>query len=118
MEAIAAPLLRNDQVVEMQDEARVLEKKLVNPAIEDKGAVRDQLMRVQRQLETQRPRSYASEEVDAAVKREAELRAEIQMGMLSHEEMRKALRDRSTGMCSGSARTSRRSRSGRTSKGG
>lgn len=91
MEALApvAPLLRNDQVVEMDDEVRVLEKKMVNPHIEDKGAVAEQLRRIKTQLETQRPRPYSSAEVDFAMRREAELRAEISQGMLSHEEMRK-----------------------------
>lgn len=89
MEAAVAPLLRNDQVVEMQDEIRVLEKKMVNPAIEDKGVVAEQLRRVKRQLDTQRPVAFTSEEVDRAVRREAELRDEISKGMLSHEEMRK-----------------------------
>lgn len=83
------PLLRHDQVMEMEDETRVLESKLQNPRIEDKGVVREQLARVQRQLEHQRPKPFASGEMDAAVKREAELRAEISVGMLSHEEMRK-----------------------------
>lgn len=87
--AVSVPLLRNDQVQEMEDETRVLESKLQNPRIEDKGVVRDQLARVQRQLESQRPKPYATGEMDAAVKREAELRAEISVGMLSHEEMRK-----------------------------
>lgn len=82
-------LLRTDQVLEMEDEKSVLEKKLHNPNIQDKGAVADQLRRVTRQLESQRPKSFTSAEVDRAVKREAELRAEISKGMLSHEEMRK-----------------------------
>lgn len=83
------PLLRHDQVMEMEDETRVLESKLQNPRVEDKGVVREQLARVQRQLERQRPTRYSAGEIDAAIKREAELRAEIQVGMLSHEEMRK-----------------------------
>lgn len=87
--ASSVPLLRHDQVMEMEDETRVLESKLQNPRIEDKGAVREQLRRVQTQLESQRPRPYATGEMDAAVKREAQLRAEISVGMLSHEEMRK-----------------------------
>lgn len=82
-------LLRPDQVSEMEDEKSVLEKKLHNPNIQDKGAVADQLRRVTKQLETQRPKAFSSEEIDRAVKREAELRAEISQGMLSHEEMRK-----------------------------
>lgn len=90
MEATAtAPLLRNDQVVEMQDEIAVLETKLRMPQIEDKGAVAEQLRRVKRQLDTQRPTPFQSTEIDHAVRREAELRDQISRGMLSHEEMRK-----------------------------
>lgn len=82
-------LLRTDQVTEMEDEKSVLEKKLHNPNIQDKGAVAEQLRRVVRQLESQRPKPFSSEEVDRAVKREQELREAISQGMLSHEEMRK-----------------------------
>lgn len=90
MEATATtPLLRHDQVVEMQDEIRVLETKLVTPQIEDKGAVAEQLRRVKRQLDAQQPTPFRSEEIDRAIRREAELRDEISKGMLSHEEMRK-----------------------------
>lgn len=91
MEATAnVPLLRHDQVQQMEEDIRVCNEKLQNPRIEDKGVVRDQLNRIQRQLETQRPRPFASAEMDAAVRREAELRDEISRGMLSHEEMRKS----------------------------
>ena len=84
-----APLLRIDQVEEMEGDREVLQRKLESKYIEDKGVVRDQLRRLERQLETQRPRPYASEEVDAAVKREAFLRSKWMEGMLSQEEMRK-----------------------------
>jgi hypothetical protein len=82
-------LLRQDQVEDMEDEKSVLQQKLVNPNIQDKGAVAEQLRRVARQLETQRPMPYTSEDIDRAIKREAELKGEILQGMLSHEEMRK-----------------------------
>ena len=84
-----APLLRIDQVEEMEGDREVLQRKLESKYIEDKGVVRDQLRRLERQLETQRPRPYASEEIDAAVKREVLLRSKWTEGMLSQEEMRK-----------------------------
>lgn len=93
MEAVAektvAPFLRNDQVEEMLGEKESLQKKLQSPHIEDKGTVAEQLRRLSHQLESQRPRPYAGPELDAAVKREAELRAIWTQGMLSQEEMRK-----------------------------
>lgn len=84
-----AALLRPDQVADMAEERTALEAKLHNPRVEDKGAVKEQLRRLNHQFETQRPKAYASNEIDAAVKREAELREKISDGMLSHEEMRK-----------------------------
>lgn len=94
MEAVAeksvAPLLRNDQVEEMLGEKESLQRKLQSPHIEDKGTVAEQLRRLNNQLESQRPRPYVGPELDAAVRREAELRAIWTQGMLSHEEMRKA----------------------------
>lgn len=93
MEAVVekpvAPLLRHDQVDEMLGERETLQKKMHSPHIEDKGTVAEQLRRLNHQLESQRPREYAGPELDSAVRREAELRAEWTQGMLSHEEMRK-----------------------------
>lgn len=93
METALAPsnisLLRPDQIDDMEGEKETLERKLHNPRIEDKGAVQDQLRRLSKQLESQRPTPYAATEIDSAVRREAELRDQISRGMLSHEEMRK-----------------------------
>lgn len=83
------PLLRTDQIEEMEGEREALQRKLNNPRIEDKGAVAEQLRRVDRQLESQRPTPYPTTEIDRAVREEAELRAEWTDGMLSAEEMRK-----------------------------
>ncbi len=83
-------LLRPDQIEDMEGEREALKVKLRDPQLQDRGAALEQLQRVERQLETQRPRPYASHEIDKAVKREAELRATWTQGMLSHEEMRKA----------------------------
>lgn len=92
MEALAntvTPLLRTDQMYEMEGEKDTLRKKLASPHIEDKGAVAEQLRRLEKQLDTQRPREYVGSEIDVAVRREAELRAQWTQGMLSQEEMRK-----------------------------
>ena len=92
METLERPkvaLLRNDQVEEMLGEKESLTKKLNNPSIQDKGTVSEQLRRLNTQLETQRPKEYRSDEIDAAVKREEQLRSEFTKDMLSQEEMRK-----------------------------
>lgn len=83
-------LLRPHQRQEMQSEQKVLENKLRNPYIQDKGAVNTQLRKLNRQLDTQTPTAYKSDEVDSMVKKEAKLRSEILSGMPSQEEMRKA----------------------------
>ncbi len=82
--------LRPDQVEEMEGEREALTRKLNNPGIQDKGQVADQLRRLDHQLETQRPKPFSSDEIDAAVRRERELRERWTQGMLSAEEMRKA----------------------------
>ncbi len=82
-------LLRPDQIDEMEGEREGLKRKLSNPNIEDKGVVAEQLRRLDNQLESQRPRDFGATEVDNAVRREAQLRAEWTEGMLSAEEMRK-----------------------------
>ena len=83
-------LLRTDQVEEMEGEVSALKDKLKSPSFQGyKGEVSEQLRRVHHQLETQRPRSYAADEIDKANKREIQLRSEWLEGMLSQEEMRK-----------------------------
>lgn len=83
-------LLRPDQISEMEGDRQGLVKKMQNPQVEDKGAVADQLRRLDHQLETQKPKEFGASEIDNAVKREAELRGQWTEGMLSQEEMRKA----------------------------
>ena len=82
--------LRPDQVEEMEGEREALQRKLNNPGIQDKGQVADQLRRLDHQLETQRPKPFNSDEIDAAVRKEKDLRERWTQGMLSAEEMRKA----------------------------
>jgi hypothetical protein len=85
-----ASLLRPHQRVEMESEKESLQAKLKNPNIEDKGAVQRQLNRMNQQIETQTPRPFLPTEIDSAVKKEAELREKILVGMPSQEEMRKS----------------------------
>lgn len=83
-------MLRPQQRQELLSDQEMLQNKLKNPFIQDKGAVSTQLRRLNTQIETQSPKPFASDEVDKAVKREAHLRDEILAGMPSQEEMRKS----------------------------
>lgn len=85
------PLLRPAQLEEMQNQVKIAEAKLSNPAILDKGEARKQLIRNRQTLESQTPRPP----VDAAeegkmVARSKQLLNEVLAGMPSQEEMRKA----------------------------
>ena len=85
------PLLRPRQVEEMKSQVKAAEAKLSNPAIQDKGEARKQLIRGRQTLESQTPRAP----VDAAeegrmVARSKELLNDVLAGMPSQEEMRKA----------------------------
>lgn len=85
------PLLRPAQVSEMENQVKIAEAKLTNPAIQDKGEARKQLIRARKSLEEQRPRPPVnSTEEGRMVAREAQLRSELLEGMPSQEEMRKA----------------------------
>lgn len=85
-----APLLRQDQVVEMEADKVSAEKKLASQTFQgDRAEVAAQLRALNHQLESQRPRTYEGAELDAAVRRERELRDQFTQGMLSQEEMRK-----------------------------
>lgn len=86
---MTASLLRPHQREEMVAERETLERKLINPNIEDKGTVRRQMQQLDRQLETQTPKPFTEKEIDSAVKLEGELREQILTGMPSQEEMRK-----------------------------
>lgn len=90
MTAAIANLLRPQQATDLADEKTKLERSLNNPHIQDKGAVVRALKRINHQLETQTPKPYEGADLDRAVKREAQLRAEILRGMPSQEEMRKS----------------------------
>jgi hypothetical protein len=83
-------LLRPHQREEMLTEKNILENKLKNPYIQDKGVVGTQLRKLNKQLENQTPVSFKDTEIDSKVKREKELREKLLVGMPSQEEMRKA----------------------------
>jgi len=83
-------MLRPQQRQELLSDQKMLQNKLKNPFIQDKGAVSTQLRRLNTQIETQSPKPFASDEVDKAVRREAQLKDDILIGMPSQEEMRKS----------------------------
>ena len=85
------PLLRPAQLDEMRNQVKIAEAKLSNPAIQDKGEARKQLLRTRATLESQTPRAPADgAEEGRMVAREKQLRDEVLAGMPSQEEMRKA----------------------------
>ena len=88
------PLLRPDQLAEMEDEKRRLQSVLDAPPYiasgVDRVEVGRQLRNLKKQLETQTPRPYEGGEKDAAVKRETELREEFTRGMPTQAEMRRS----------------------------
>ena len=88
------PYLRQSQISALEEEKRGIESTLQAPGyvqnqIQDRGAMQRQIRAIDRQLQTDAPRPYGSEERDAAVKRERELREKIREGMPSQAEMRR-----------------------------
>ena len=83
-------LLRPQQVIDLTDEKKKLERAASNPHLQDRGEVLKSLRRISSQLETQTPKPYSGVDLDQAVRREAELRAKLLEGMPSQEEMRKS----------------------------
>jgi len=86
------PLLRPHQLDEMRADVQAAEAKLSNPAITDKGAARNQLIRSRKALDEQTPKPPAdAAEEGRMVAREKQLLNEILSdGIPSQEEMRKA----------------------------
>ncbi len=85
------PLLRPAQLEDMQNQVKVAEAKLSNPAIQDKGEARKQLQRTRATLEAQTPRPPVDAvEEGRMVSRQKHLLDQILVGMPSQEEMRKA----------------------------
>ena len=89
-----ASLLRPHQVEDMRDEERRLTEMLQGPPhisgqIQDRPAMARTLRKLKTQLHQQAPRPYTTDEKDAAIKREGELRDQFTNGMPTHQEMRK-----------------------------
>ena len=88
------PLLRPAQAQEWKEQAKSLREMLSAPPhianrIEDRGQLTKNLRALERDLQAQEPRPYAPEELDAAVSRSDQLKAEILQGMPTQEEMRR-----------------------------
>ena len=90
-QAISAtkPYLRPRQEEELKSDKDVCIRQLSNPAIQEKGVVRQNLHRIEKALATQTPPELTGDALDRAEKRRVELEASIVDGMPSHEEMRK-----------------------------
>lgn len=89
-----APLLKQNQIEEMVGERERLSATLKAPphlrnAIQDAGTMMATLKRLERSLERDTPRQYQGSGVDAAIKREKELREKFTQGMPTREEMRR-----------------------------
>jgi hypothetical protein len=89
-----APYLKQSQIEEMSSEKDRLASTLRAPphlrnAIQDASTMMATLKRIERSLERDTPREYTGSDLDAAVKREAELKAMWLEGMPTQEEMRR-----------------------------
>ena len=82
--------LRPYQIDELSEEKRRLEHSLTRPDIQDRPSVSTQLRRVTKQLDENAPPDVNGKKKDEVAKRIKDLESEIQVGMLSHEEMRKS----------------------------
>lgn len=93
MQESTKPLLRPNQVESYKAEAALQEHMLSLPGNIGGGIDRRQIVRhlrsLQHDLETQTPRIYPLDDLDAAVRRETQLREDIQQGMPTQAEMRR-----------------------------
>lgn len=90
-----APYLKAHQVNELLQEKKGIEDTLRGPAhvsnqIQDRGTMLKQVRHIERSLHDDTPKPYAEVEIDAAVRREAELREKWSHGMPTQAEMRKS----------------------------
>lgn len=88
------PLLNPHQVNDLQNEKAGIEAALRGPShisgrIENPGQMRRQAAAIDRQLHDHAPTPYRQDDLDAAVKREAELREKWTAGMPTQAEMRR-----------------------------
>ena len=81
--------LQERQRKEMKNEIATAEAEANNPANPKAAVARQYADSVKEKLETQSAPRLKGPELDAVVKEEKQLREEWQVGMLSHEEMRK-----------------------------
>lgn len=89
-----APYLKQNQLEEMQAEKDRLSQTLRAPphlrnAIQDGAGMMATLKRIERSLERDTAKAYEGPALDAAVRREKELREEWLVGMPTYEEMRR-----------------------------
>lgn len=80
--------MRERQIKEFEIEKQVLEQKLTNAAIQDKGMVRRQLGSITETLNSQQAPDLTPEQRDAWAREERELRERITHGMPSDRDMR------------------------------
>ena len=84
-------LLTPIQVRETEEQVRSLEKTAQQAHVQNPGMLRQRVQSLKAQLEESAPKPYADDEIDAAVRREKELREDmIADGMPTAQEMRKA----------------------------
>lgn len=88
------PYLRPNQVDDLLEERKGIEKTLNAPAyaqsaIADRGAMMRHHRHITHQLTHDSPKPYVEDERDVAVKRVADLEEKIQVGMPTHAEMRR-----------------------------
>ncbi len=83
-------LMRPRQVADVTDEKNRLQGMLGDPSsqMQDKAEARRQLKALDSQLETA-PKAYSPDQIDKAIAREAQLKAEMLQGMPTQEEMRR-----------------------------
>lgn len=82
--------LRQNQVEELENERRVLERTLENRRdIQDRGAITAHLKRLDHEVETSSPPDLTGEERDQAVRECSEIEARLVPNMPSDEEMRR-----------------------------
>lgn len=82
-------LLRRSQRVGMEEERKRLEDLAVQLGVQNPGAVRQEIRKLDKQLQSQSPRDLTPSEKDLLAQTEKVLETEIVPGMPTHEEMRR-----------------------------
>jgi hypothetical protein len=81
--------LRQNQIEEIENEKRVLERTLSSREVQERGNLVQHLKRIDHQIETQAPPDVTGEERDRLVRECKEIEGRLVPMMPSHEEMRK-----------------------------